>query len=406
MHILQLASKLATVLALLQSVAAVPFSKLSHREKRAKPLAPKVFMINMFAPEADVWYGIKEFDLLAQNITIPGFSPLFPDAHCTADGQICQMVTGESEINAATSVSALVFSGYFDLKKTYFMIAGIAGVNPEVATLGSVTFAKYAVQVALQYEFDAREIPVNFSTGYVPLGAVSPDQYPVNIYGTEVFEVNEALRDVAISFASTASLNDTATSQAYRALYAPVSAYAAATAPPSVVACDVATSDVYYSGALLSEAFENTTKLFTNGSGIYCSTAQEDNASLEALLRSTAQNLTDFSRIIVMRTCSDFDRPPPGVSDIDNLFYVDQGGFPPSIENIYLAGVKVIEGIVTGWDSTFEKGINATNYVGDIFATLGGTPDFGAPADFITRRRAVETQRTRRVVAPRGLVRD
>ena len=104
-------------------------------------------MINMFAPEADVWYGIKEFDLLAQNITIPGFSPLFPDAHCTADGQICQMVTGESEINAATSVSALVFSGYFDLKKTYFLIAGIAGVNPEVATLGSVTFAKYAVQV-------------------------------------------------------------------------------------------------------------------------------------------------------------------------------------------------------------------------------------------------------------------
>ena len=150
MHFLQLASKLATVLALLQSVAAVPFSQLSHREKRAKPLAPKVFMINMFAPEADVWYGIEEFDLLAQNITIPGFSPLFPDAHCTADGQICQMVTGESEINAATSVSALVFSGYFDLKKTYFMIAGIAGVNPEVATLGSVTFAKYAVQVALR----------------------------------------------------------------------------------------------------------------------------------------------------------------------------------------------------------------------------------------------------------------
>lgn len=45
------------------------------------------------------------------------------------------------------------------------MIAGIGGVNPEVATLGSVTFARYAVQVALQYEFDAREIPSNYSTG-------------------------------------------------------------------------------------------------------------------------------------------------------------------------------------------------------------------------------------------------
>lgn len=45
------------------------------------------------------------------------------------------------------------------------MIAGIAGISPKVATLGSVTFARYAIQVALQYEFDAREIPENFTTG-------------------------------------------------------------------------------------------------------------------------------------------------------------------------------------------------------------------------------------------------
>ncbi len=33
-------------------------------------------------------------------------------------------------------------------------VAGIAGINPKVATLGSVTFARYAVQVALEYEID------------------------------------------------------------------------------------------------------------------------------------------------------------------------------------------------------------------------------------------------------------
>lgn len=62
-------------------------------------------------------------------------------------------------------MTALTFSDLFDFTTTYFLIAGIAGIDPKVATLGSVTFAKYAVQVALQYEFDAREIPVNFSTG-------------------------------------------------------------------------------------------------------------------------------------------------------------------------------------------------------------------------------------------------
>ena len=60
------------------------------------------------------------------------------------------------EINAAATVSALVHSGRFDLTSTYFFVAGIGGVNPEVATICSVTFARYAIQVALQYEFDAR----------------------------------------------------------------------------------------------------------------------------------------------------------------------------------------------------------------------------------------------------------
>ena len=91
-----------------------------------------------------------------------------------------------------------------------------------------------------------------------------------SIYGTEVFEVNEALRDVAIGFASKATLNDSAQAAAYRAKYGSASVYAAATTKPSVLKGDVATSDVYFSGTLLSEAVENVTKLYTNGSGVYC----------------------------------------------------------------------------------------------------------------------------------------
>ena len=191
---------------------------------------------------------------------------------------------------------------------------------------------------------------------------------------------------MAISFAKNATLNDTSLAKAYRAKYSPASIYAAAAKSPAVVACDVATSDVYYSGTLLSTAFENTTKSWTNGSGIYCSTAQEDNATLEAILRANLANLTDYSRVIVMRTASDFDRPPPGVSQIQNLLYDDQGGFEPAINNIYIAGIKVVEGILAGWNSTFSKGIKAPNYVGDVFNSLGGKPDFGLPSTFITKR--------------------
>lgn len=272
----------------------------------------------------------------------------------------------------------------FDLSKTYFLIAGIAGINPKYGTLGDVAFSKYAVQVALQYEFDAREIPANYSTGYIPQGAYAPDQYPTSIYGTEVFEVNVALRDIAVQFASAGKFNDSAAAVAYRAHYANASnVYAAATKKPGIITCDVATSDVYYSGTLLGEAFENTTKLFTNGSGVYCMTAQEDNATLEAMIRAAARKAIDFSRIIVMRTASDFDRPYYGESVEDNLFYADQGGFEPAIQNIYIAGNPVVKGILAGWGKTFEAGVKPKNYIGDIFGTLGGTPDFGpGPSEF------------------------
>lgn len=352
-----------------------------------------------------MWYHIPEFDVLAHNVTVPGFSPLLPDAHCTADGAVCQLTTGEAEINAATTMTSLAFSPLFDLRQTYFLIAGIAGINPKIATLGSVTFARYAVQVALQYEFDAREIPANFSTGYVPQGSTSPSEYPQSIYGTEVFEVNDRLRQLGAGFARTATgaLNDSAAAQAYRAHYASVGAYAAGAAAPSVVECDVATSDTYFTGTLLSEAFENTTRLFSNGSAVYCTTAQEDNASLEALLRAALHNRTDFARILVMRTASDFDRPYPGEADTENLFYADQGGFEPALQNIYIAGIKVVQGILAAWDQTFAAGVKPDNYIGDVFGTLGGTPDFGPgsafnnnPVVLAKRRMAAASGRSRR----------
>lgn len=301
----------------------------------------------------------------------------FPQVHCTKDGSVCQMVTGEGEINAAASSLALVLSPEFNLTQSYFLLAGDGGISPKVGTLASVAFAQFAVQVALQYEIDVREIPEGFSTGYIPQGATSLDSYPRYIYGTEVFQLNDALRQRAITFSKTAILNDSASAQAYRALYADIPDFAAALAEPSVIACDTATSDVWWSGHLLGSAFENATKLFTNGSATYCTTQQEDNAVLESLLRGHLAHRLDFSRIISMRTGADFDRPPPSMSAAQNLFYGQGAGYAPAVRNIYLAGIKVVQGILSDWEVTFARGVPAQNYVGDIWGSLGGTPSFG-----------------------------
>ena len=180
------------------------------------------------------------------------------------------------------------------------MVAGIAGVNPEVASICSVTFARYAVQVALQYEFSQFDIPNNFSSGYIPFGANYPNQYPSTIYGTEVLEFNRNLQHWAATQAKKATLKDSPAAKKYRAHYGVSPAYAAGAAPPAVYECDVATSDNWFTGTTLSEAFGNYTTLITNGSGVYCTTAQEDNATGEALLRAALAKLVDFSRVIVM----------------------------------------------------------------------------------------------------------
>lgn len=138
---------------------------------------------------------------------------------------------------------------------------------------------------------------------------------------------------------------------------------------------------MFFSGDLLGEAFENTTTLFTNGTGVYCTTQQEDNATLEALLRASISGSVDFSRIIVMRSASNFDRPYDGQSAVDHLF-APSVAYEPSLVNLYLVGVKVVEGIVGGWEETFEKGVEATNYIGDIFGSLDGQPDFGPGSVF------------------------
>lgn len=228
---------------------------------------------------------------------------VYPRIYCNPDYDVCHATVGEGEINAATTMTAIILSPKFDFSRTYFLFAGIAGVNPKHATLGSVAIAKYAVQVALQYEIDSKSTPEDWSTGYFAYGNDAPFKYPTITYGTEVFELSASLQEVAFRLASAANLTDGASPASYRGKYADMGEqYSAASQEPGLIKCDVATSDVYYSGTVLAEAFENTTEVWTNGTGVLCMTAQEDNANLEVMLRFAIEKMVDWSRIIVLRT--------------------------------------------------------------------------------------------------------
>lgn len=374
-----------------------------HAQSFHRVISPKVMIISMFEPEGQIWLDKFSYsglgNLTSQAIATPGLSMLYPLVFCTQSGSVCQLTVGEGEINSAVSMTALVLSRSFNLTQTYFLLAGIAGVNPRHATIGSVAFARYAVQVALQYEIDSRSLPQDWPTGYIPYGRAHPFEYPCITYGTEVFELNANLRDAAHGFAQRAQLQDAQETRNYCLLYSEMGPpYHTAVMPPSVVKCDSATSDVYYTGGRLAQAFENTTSLWTNGTGVYCMSAQEDNGILEVLVRATIEGLVDFSRVIAMRTGSNFDRPPPSRTDWEHLTHTNQNGFHIAIANLYAAGIQVVRGILADWDCTFARGVTPSNYIGDIFGSLGGHPDFGFGSITGGRKlRAAESRRGRQI---------
>ncbi|WP_188705309.1 purine-nucleoside phosphorylase [Silvimonas iriomotensis] len=322
--------------------AAAPALAAKTRTPKTHGQPVKVMIISMFGPEAQVWHDHLRFD---RKTAIPGFSPDYPAVACTSDG-ICQMTTGMGHTNAAASVSALVWSRQFDLSKTYFLIAGIAGIDPQQGTVGSAAWARYLVDFGIQWELDAREAPAEWQGGYLGINTKSPSEKPPLDYRTEVFQLNETLLQRAVALSKGVELADSKEAAAFRARYT----YAPANQPPSVIQCDTLAGDTWFSGTRLGQRARDFTKIMTDGKGTYCTTQQEDNATYEALKRGAAAGLVDLNRIADLRTGSDFDRPPEGMSDVDNLLkYQEQGGFVPAVQNLYRAGYPLVHAIASDW---------------------------------------------------------
>jgi purine nucleoside permease len=315
---------------------------LSAAEAATHRRPVKVMIISMFKPEGQVW-----LDRLGpwESIRVRGLSSDYPAVHCNKQ-DVCVMTTGMGHANAAASTMALVFSSRFDLGRTYFLVGGIAGIDPAQGTVGSAAWAKYLVDFGIQWELDGREIPSGWKTGFLGINTKDPTQKPPLDYRTEVFQLNTQLADAAFALSRQVVLSDSPEAQAARAKYD----YAPANRPPSVIQCDTLTSDTWWSGTLIGERARQWTKMLTDGKGVYCTTQQEDNATYEALARAAKARLIDSSRIAVLRTGSDFDRPYPGQTSADNLInYAAQGGFQPAITNLYLAGNPLVQDIVTHW---------------------------------------------------------
>ncbi|MEM9158256.1 MAG: purine nucleoside permease, partial [Verrucomicrobiota bacterium] len=107
---------------------------------------------------------------------------------------ILSITTGMGVSNAAASVMALGMDSRFDFSKTYWLVAGIGGIDPQDGSMGSAVWTDYVIDGGLAHELDAREIPSDWPTGYTPLFSPKPylhGSIPVN--PSQMFELNQGL---------------------------------------------------------------------------------------------------------------------------------------------------------------------------------------------------------------------
>ena len=113
------------------------------------------------------------------------------------DGEMA-MLTGQGTAHAAATIMALGLDPRFDFTHAYWIIAGIAGGSPDRISLGSAAWARWVVDGDLGYEIDPREMPPDWTTGYVPLRKTRPFEPPAAPLDGQVYALNPNLAAVGI----------------------------------------------------------------------------------------------------------------------------------------------------------------------------------------------------------------
>jgi purine nucleoside permease len=96
---------------------------------------------------------------------------------------------------------------------------------------------------------------------------------------------------------------------------------------------------------------------FTGGKGQFVTTAMEDTGTLQSLRFLANAGRVDWQRVLVLRTVSNFDRQPRGMSAAESLANQRTsafGAYLPSLESAYAVGHVVVNELLTHWKK-YEK---------------------------------------------------
>jgi purine nucleoside permease len=288
---------------------------------------------------------------LGETLAFPvGAEPLRydPKSHVLA------IVTGMATARAAASIMALGTDPRFDLSHAYWIVAGTAGVDPKVASAGSVALARWVVDGDLAQELDSRDMPADWSTGILPYGRTSPYALPVPPIHTAdanmAYALNRRLVDWAYGLTKDMKLPDGPELLKLRAPYAGPGGR-----PPFVLEGEGLMSARTWYGAHLNDWAERWVSYWTGGQGVFAMSAEEDTGIMQALTFLAQGGKARLDRVLILRGASDYTVPAKAVPAADFLAFEAQQGFPAeqeALESLYAVGAPLAHALADHWDKT------------------------------------------------------
>jgi purine nucleoside permease len=315
-----------------------------------KVIRIKVVVIALFERGEDTGDVPGEYQLWVEREHLDQIIPLPAGYHHVRLNKdaVLGVLTGVGTARAAASLMALGLDSRFDFSKAYWIVAGIGGGDPADVSLGSAVWAEHVVDGDLAYEIDARQIPADWPTGYVPLGKANPYEEPVNDFvGGQMYTLNAELVNWAFQLTKNVALAD-----ALQSLRAPFAGFPNAAKPPFVTRGDTLSSSTFWHGAKMNEWANAWTRYYTGGKGNYMVSDMEDSGALQALTFLSQAGRADLQRVLVLRTVSNYDREAPGTSAAESLKRMAKGNYSaylPALEAAETVGDKVVRDIVEHW---------------------------------------------------------
>jgi purine nucleoside permease len=321
------------------------------------PIPIKVVVIAMFEIGDDLGDRPGEFQYWVERLPLDETLE-FPQGHSplkyNAEKGILGVTTGIGTQFSTATIMGLGMDPRFDFTDTYWLVAGIAGGDPEDTSPADAVWTDWAIDGDIGHEIDPREAPQDWPTGYIPFRMKAPYQLPMpnadQHWGVR-YKLNEGLLNWAYALTKDIEL---VTDEGAENLRLKFKDFAGAQHPPRVQIGSHLAAATYWHGALMNDWANGWVNYWTEGDGDFFTSAMEDTGTMQAITRLDNAGRADIDRVMVLRGVTNYTRPIDSVTAAQSLEGETVGHYSayiPTLENVYLTGSPVIEALLKDWET-------------------------------------------------------